>query len=368
MVNREGLLKHLAERPSEKVALLSQQALGTDRLLARALGARFTALFSPEHGWYGLAAPGEKTAGEMHPRWHLPVHSLYGETRRPTPDMLAGLDRIVIDLQDLGARCYTYLATTKLMLEACAEAHIAVTVLDRPIPLGGIVDGPRREAAFESFVAPLDIPLCHGMTPGEYATYIQCLEHLEVDLTVVRLTDWTHRTREPWVDFVPPSPGIRTWDSAALYPATLFTEAYTAVDCDRAGPYSFRVLGAPWFDAEAILAEEETAVAACGVGLRPYRYRPEKGAYAGETLDGLLLSVVDVAAFRPVQAGVRLFAAIGRHHPQELAVKGRPEWFDKLFGSSATREAVEKGDWPTHLDRWSAVHTVYRSERVDLYA
>ena len=154
MVNHEGLIKHLTVAGNGPFGLLSQQALSTDGLLFNMFGERLAALFSAEHGWFGLAAPGERTGHEMHPYWHIPVHSLYGETRRPTPEMLQGLERIVIDLQDIGVRCYTYLATLKNMLEAAAEAHLPVTVLDRPIPLGGVLDGPLRELAYSSFVAP----------------------------------------------------------------------------------------------------------------------------------------------------------------------------------------------------------------------
>ncbi|MCQ2390381.1 MAG: DUF1343 domain-containing protein [Kiritimatiellae bacterium] len=368
MVDFDALRRHLEQHPRERFGLLSQQALDTDARLHAAFGDRLVAMFSAEHGWFGLAAPGEKTTAEMHPYWHIPVHSLYGETRKPTPAMLAGLDRIVIDLQDLGVRCYTYLATTKLMLEAAAEAGLAVTVLDRPVPLGGVVDGPGREDAFSSFVAPLNVPLCHGMTTGEYATCIVHSQALNVDLTVIPMANWTHRTREPWANFLPPSPGIRTWDSAVLYPATVFTEAYPAVDCDRAGPLSFRVLGAPWLDASHVLRELADLPETCGIGLRPYRYRSSYGKCAGQVLDGILLSLANAETYRPIIAGTRLFACLQRRHPEEIAVEGRPEWFDKLWGSSATREAVAANDLPGLFRRWEAQQATYSAIQVNLYA
>ena len=265
MVNHEGLIKHLTVAGNGPFGLLSQQALSTDGLLFNMFGERLAALFSAEHGWFGLAAPGERTGHETHPYWHIPVHSLYGETRRPTPEMLQGLERIVIDLQDIGVRCYTYLATLKNMLEAAAEAHLPVTVLDRPIPLGGVLDGPLRELAYSSFVAPLNVPLCHGMTPGECARYIARAESLELDLTVIKMKDWSHHSRAPWANFTPPSPGIRSWDSAALYPATVFTEAYPALDCDRGGPLSFRIVGAPWLDVATTLNDLAEVLPACGI-------------------------------------------------------------------------------------------------------
>ena len=367
MVDLGGLCRHLAQHPRERFGLLSQQALDTDARLHAAFGERLAALFSAEHGWFGLAAPGEKTAGEMHPFWHVPVHSLYGETRKPTPAMLEGLDRMVIDLQDLGVRCYTYLATTKLMLEAAAEAGLAVTVLDRPVPLGGIVDGPRREEGYSSFVAPLDVPLCHGMTTGEYATYIVRQESLSLDLTIIPMVGWSHQSREPWANFLPPSPGIRTWDSAVLYPVSVFTEAYAAVDCDRAGPLSFRVLGAPWLDVAHVMRELADLPESCGIGLRPYRYRASSGKYASQILDGLILSVEHAEAFRPVVAGTRLFACIRKRHPEEIAEGGRPGWFDKLWGSAATREAIAQESLDDLFRSWRSAQGEYVTRKVDLY-
>lgn len=369
MVNYEGLLKHLSTVNDGPFALLSQQALPTDGILANTFPDRLVALFSAEHGWYGMAAPGEKTNGEIHPHWHIPVHSLYGETRKPTPEMFEGVHRVIIDLQDIGVRCYTYLATVKNMLEAAADAKLPVTVLDRPQPLGGILDGPMREMTFSSFVAPLNIPLCHGMTPGEYAQYIVRTESLGIDLTVIRMKGWNHHARAPWPNFTPPSPGIPSWDSAAIYPATVFTEAYPAVDCGRAGPLSFRVIGAPWLDSAAILDDLADVLPACGMGLRPYRYRPTSGRYANQPLDGILLSVDAPDAFYPVTAGTLLFASLHHRHHAEINVEARPEWFDKLYGTSTVRLAIEHGgDSLSPLFRqWIDEQDEYLMQKVDLY-
>ena len=369
MVDYEALCRHLAADGDRPFGLVSQQASPTGGILRDRFGARMACLFSPEHGWFGLAAAGEKTGHETHPSWGIPVHSLYGETRRPTPAMLAGLGRLVLDLQDIGVRCYTYLATLKLVLEAAAEARLPVTVLDRPIPLGGPVDGPRLVPEFASFVAPLDVPLCHGMTPGECATFIARAENLDLDLTVIRLRDWSHGVRAPWPNFVPPSPAIRSWDCAALYPATVFTEAYVSVDCDRFGALAFRVLGAPWLDAADLLAETRAHLAACGIAARTIRYRPGGGAYAGQVLDGIFLTVEQPERYRPVTAGARLFAAIRRRNPKELANDARSEWLDKLSGSPELRAAL--GD-PSALDallaHWREACADYSAHaRVNLY-
>ena len=368
MVNHEGLVRHLSVCGNGPFGLLSQQTLSTDGILFNAFGERLAALFSPEHGWFGFAGPGERTEGGEHPFWHIPVHSLYGETRRPTPEMLQGLERIVIDLQDVGVRCYTYMATIKNMLEEAAKAHLPVTVLDRPIPLGGVLDGPMRELSFASFVAPLNVPLCHGMTPGEYARYIVRAESLDVDLTVIRMKDWSHQARAPWFNFMPPSPGIRSWDSAALYPATLFTEAYPALDCDRAGPLSFRILGAPWLDVATLLNDLAEVLPACGIGLRPYRYRPAAGAHAGQPLDGILLSVENPEAFYPVTGGVIMFAALLQRHPEQMQTGARPEWFDKLFGTASVRDALRRDALSELFQGWIDAQDAYLAERVNLYA
>ncbi|MDD6029480.1 MAG: DUF1343 domain-containing protein [Kiritimatiellae bacterium] len=368
MVDYESLIRHLSVADAKPFGLLSQQASPTAEILHDAFGARLACLYSAEHGWFGLAGAGEKTGHETHPFWGVPVHSLYGETRHPTPAMFAGVGRVVVDLQDIGVRCYTYLATLKNMLEGAAENGVPVTVLDRPIPLGGILDGPMREPAFSSFVAPLNIPLCHGMTPGECAQYIVREERLDVDLTVIRMRDWSHASRAPWPNFVPPSPAIRSWDSAALYPATVFTEAYGAVDCDRFGSLAFRVLGAPWFDVQCLLRDLRSVLPACGMGARAIRYRPSGGDYRDQVLDGLLLSVENPDAYYPVTAGTAICAALLRRHGEDFLRNARPEWMDKLMGSPAVREAIEAKSLDSVFASWIAAQdAAYVPSRVDLY-
>ena len=367
-VGYEALIKHLGVVGPEPFGLLSRSSLPTAGMLSNAFGGRLKCLFSPEHGWFGFACAGEKTEGGLHPFWHIPIYSLYGEVRRPTPEMLSGLGRVVIDLPDIGVRCYTYLATIKFMLEACADAGVAVTVLDRPIPLGGVVDGPMRDVAFASVVAPLDIPFCHGMTPGECAKYIVDAEQLDVDLTVIKIRDWSHSDRTPWSDFMPPSPSIRNWDCAALYPATVFTEAYPAIDCDRDGPLAFRIVGAPWLDIANLLDDFSDPLPACGMGVRPLRYRPSGGRYAGQTIDGLLLSIENPDAFYPVTAGTIVLAAIAHRHKSDIAQDARPEWLDKLVGSPALRTAMEAKDISNLFQSWIDGQDAYLPAKVDLYS
>lgn len=366
MVNYAGLLAHLSER-DEPFALLTMQATSTTGRLMKAFPERFKALFSAEHGFFGIVAPGEKTGSAWHPFWDRPIHSLYGEHRKPTPEMLEGVGRMVIDLCDIAVRCYTYLATLKNTMEACGEAQIPVTVLDRQIPLGGILDGPMREDAFSSFVAPVDVPLCHSMTPGECALWMRDALSIPVDLTVIKLEKWDHRSRDPWPNFIPPSPAIRSWDSAVMYPLTVFTEAYPAVDCDRAGALAFRVVGAPWMDQKKLISDLAPGMAACGVAMRPYRYRPQSGGVNDLTLDGILFSVANPDAFYPVTAGVLLFTALVQRHGGKVLQGARPEWMDKLYGSSDIRDTLEHGSLTRLFERWIDGQDRFLESRVDLY-
>ena len=327
--------------------LLSQQTSPLGERLRARFPRTFKAVFSAEHGYFGLAAPGEETASMRHPRWRLPVFSLYGATRKPTPTMLKGLKRIVVDLQDIGVRCYTYLATLKLLLEATAEQDIEVIVLDRPVPLGGVVDGPLPDgAAHMSFVCPAALPLCHGMTIGEEARYLAA-NIPGAKLSVMKMRGWDHTMRGPWPDFLPPSPGIKSWDSAALYPATVFTEAFPALDTDRSGNLAFRVLGAEWMDPQRLIRDTEEALHACGLTLREYRW----GKIAG-----VLLTIENLRRYRPVAAGMALLKAIRRRWAAPLAAGAREEWLVKLMGGSS----FDPAEWRRPL-------AAYAKKRVNLY-
>ena len=366
-INYKGLIDHLLDT-DEPFGLLTMQATSTTGRLMDAFPARLKSLFSAEHGFFGSAQPGERTASAWHPYWNRPIHSLYGDHRRPTDEMLEGIRRMVIDLCDIGVRCYTYLATLKNTLEACAEKGIAVTVLDRPLPLGGILDGPMRKPSYASFVAPLNVPLCHGMTPGECATWICSAEQLDLDLTVVRVLEWNHDDRLPWPNFVPPSPAIRSWDSAALYPMTVFTEAYPAIDCDRDGTLSFRIIGAPWLDQKGLIADLAPGLSSCGIGMRPYRYSPLSGHYKGQNLNGILFTVAGADAFYPVTAGTLVFTALQQRHGDKMNLNARPDWLDKLAGSSDIRDTLAGGSLSALFQSWIDGQDEYLKTKVDLYS
>lgn len=315
--------------------------------LKAAPGVNLTALFGPEHGFAGRAGAGELTCDSLHPLWHIPVFSLYGETRRPTPAMLDRVDVLICELQDLGARPYTYVSTLRLVLEAAAGAGKTVVVADRPVPLATGTDGPFMDPAFESFVGLVPTPMQYGMTPAETAAWLVDRLRIAVDL---RIAPMRHYARDPlpgpdWPPWVPPSPRIRSWESACLFTCTVCGEALPALDYGSGTELSFQVLGAPWLDRARLLdALADTPLE--GVAFESLRYTACRGLYSGTVIDGLRLVITDYARFRPVTVGVTLLALIQRlYGPDPLwsAPGTRPEWFDKLFGTDRVRKALQEG-------------------------
>ncbi|MDD4016943.1 MAG: DUF1343 domain-containing protein [Kiritimatiellae bacterium] len=346
--------RHFDLLRGKRVGVLSHQAALTAdgatsaQLLRHALGKRLVALYGPEHGFFGQSGAGEQTHTRLHPDWGIPVYSLYGERRKPSQEMLSDVDAVVCDLQDLGVRCYTYLATLRNMLEACVEAGVEVLVTDRPIPLAQTVDGPMPEPSLMSFVAPCPVPLVYGMTPAESASWMKTMLYPEARLTVVPMEGW-QRKDAAWDGtrpaFMPPSPGIKTWESAATYAATVFAEALPGIDCGRGTNLAFRVLGAPWLHAEKF-CERMTRHHLAGVSFHPCRYMVASGGYAGRELDGIRLTVTQAARFKPAEVSLALLRALAEHYgqPRVWHHKGaRAKWFDLLYGTSETRKQLQAG-------------------------
>ncbi len=318
---------------SLRVGLLSHQAalLSTGETSAQALrrvfGERLVALFGPEHGYFGVAGAGEKTPTVTHPHWGIPVHSLYGEHRKPTPEMLDGLDLLIIDLQDLAIRCYTYLATLKLTLEACAERGLPCLVCDRPIPFPEVEDGPIAEPEHFSFVAPCALPLVYGKTHTQVAQWLK-LPHIPAPME-----GYTAAFSRPHdaPRFLPPSPAIRSWENAQTYPALVFAEALPQLDICRATPYAFQVLCAPWFEGED-LAERLNRLDLPGIRFFDFTQ--------GADLRGIRLHITEMRAYSPWQTMRGILSVLREsygdehlfHHPQ-----ARPEWMTKLLGTDAWR-------------------------------
>ena len=332
---RIGLLTHAA-------ALTADGSWSAEKLW-RDPNVNLVCLLGPEHGLFGQGGAGETVASTPHPRWGIPIHSLYGKSRKPTPEMLEDIDVLIIDLQDLGVRCYTFISSLCLALEAAAECGKTAIVTDRPIPLPEVIDGPVLDPAFTSFVAEVPFPLVYGMTQGESARYL--LEHFQWDLDLHILEMWgyhsTPRRQPGWPPWVPPSTGIRSWESAWCYPTTVFTEALPSLDCGRTGPQPFQVLGAPWFEGREVvdaLSDYELP----GIKVFPHAYYIRQS----EWVEGIRLVVTDPNAFRPVTTGLVLLEILqeryGRNHLWE-SPDARPDFFDQLYGTDTVRAGLQSG-------------------------
>jgi uncharacterized protein YbbC (DUF1343 family) len=303
---------------ARRVALLANQAsLTTDgRTTLEALRAcpevELVALLTPEHGWSGFEDDATSVPDRRDPTWGLAQHSLYGPRRRPDPAVLASVDAVVVDVQEVGVRCYTYATSLALLLEAAAESGTRVVVCDRPNLLGGRVDGPPLDPAHRSFLGYLDVPFQHGLTIGEVARFHAGSALGDgVDLRVVPLSGWS-RGEGPPSPWVPPSPGLPTLDAVRLYPGLVLLEGCNLSE-GRGTPLPFGLLGAPWLEGYA-LARELGALRIPGLRFRPLSFRPVTDTHRGETCHGVQLHVVDADALRPLTAMVSVLTHLHAHH------------------------------------------------------
>jgi uncharacterized protein YbbC (DUF1343 family) len=324
-----------------------------DRVAAHG-GAVLAAIFGPQHGFRSdLQENMIETAHAQDELRRVPVYSLYSETREPTAAMLEGLDALVIDLQDVGTRIYTYIYTMANCLAACRKHGVKAIVCDRPNPIGGLaVEGPMLVHGFESFVGQYPIPMRHGMAIGELARLFNDHFGLGADLEVVPIEGWRREayhdeTDVPWVM---PSPNIPTLDSAVVYPGTVLFEG-TSVSEGRGTTRPFELVGTPHVVAERF-ADELNRRRLPGVHFRPALFEPTFHKHARQSCGGCQIHVVDRSAFRPVLTGVALVAAFRqadpefawRQPPYEYEHEKMP--FDILAGSSELREQIEAGESP----------------------
>jgi uncharacterized protein YbbC (DUF1343 family) len=386
---RSGLEVLLAGRGTllrgRRLALLAHQAsVNGDlehaaSLLRDAPRARLTRLFAPEHGLWGAAQDHAAIARARDPVTGLPVLSLYGRRRAPTAAMLAGLDALVVDLQDIGARYYTFVWSTTLAMGACARAGVPVIVLDRPNPLGGhVVEGNLPHRAFASFVGLYPLPARHALTIGELATYINRQYRLGCELTVVPMQGWRRSmlwedTGLPWVA---PSPNMPTPDTARVYPGGCLIEG-TNLSEGRGTTRPFEWVGAPYLDAHRY-AEGLERLRLPGVRFRPVRFRPTFHKWAGRLCGGVQVHVEHRGRFKPFLTGLALLAVARqqarrrfawRRPPYEFELKRLP--IDILLGTDAIRRRLERGaalaelerGWVKELSSWTrrrAAYLMYR--------
>ena len=359
-----GLIRNKA------VGLVSNQAgvdaagIGdVDRLLRG--GIHLVALFSPEHGFRGAADPGATVASTVDSATGLPIYSLYGATRAPTDSMLGGIDALLIDLPDVGARYYTYLATTIEVMRAAARLHRTVIILDRPDPIGGRVQGNILDPAFRSFVGALPMPMRPGMTLGELARLARQELALDVELQVVPAAGW-RRSQTLWdtgLPFLPPSPNLKDLESLFHYPGSCLFEG-TALSVGRGTDAAFRQIGAPWLDPARVIASLPSSKLA-GVQFIPVAFTPVQpgdGKYAGIRVNGIRWILSDEASYDPTLTAVVLLAAIQRVHPDSLGF--RASGFDRLAGGSSLREAILAGKDPFAIaDSWRAAREEWLRHR-----
>lgn len=357
---RVGLVSHAAAVGRDGRSSASALWTSPDITLA--------ALFGPEHGFRGQAAAGDMMSDETHSEWAMPIYSLYGQYRKPTPDMLKGLDVLVVEFQDLGARPYTYVSTLALVLQAAAENHLPVIVADRPVPLPLGSDGPVTEGAFTSFVAALPLPMHYGMTPAETARWIQVHSLPNLDLRVVPMSNYAREgMRQPtWPPWIPPSPRIQSWESATLFTCTVFGEALPALDYGSGTGSAFQLLGAPWLDCQRLI-DTISGYSLPGLTLEPTTYCAQAGLYKDAELSGVRLVVTDATTFRPVESCITLLEVISRLYgstPLWTAPGTRPEWFDALFGTDTVRKALLAGASAAEITAtWQPALETYRDNR-----
>jgi uncharacterized protein YbbC (DUF1343 family) len=333
----------------------------SDVVRLRAAGVRLVALFSPEHGFRGAAEPGAAVASSVDSATGLPIYSLYGRTSAPTPEMLADIDVMVVDLQDVGARYYTWLFTTIEVMKAAASQHVAVIVLDRPDPIGGLVQGNVLQPGFRTTVGQLEIPMRHGMTLGELARLAKSDLGLAVDLSVVPVAGWERAVPldGTGLPFIAPSPNLRTLQSLYHYPGTCLFEG-TNLSVGRGSDAAFEQIGAPWLDTTAVLSAMRKA-GLPGVGFRAVSFtpaRPGDGKFADTAVAGIRLTVTDRERYDPTATAVHLLAVIRAAHPDRFG--WIPAHFDRLAGTASLRAAVESGtppgeivrSWQQDLDRF----------------
>ncbi len=347
-----------------KFGLLMNQASVTSdyRYACDVLDERFSdqlvSLFSPQHGlWCEQQANMIESQHAVYPRLGLPIYSLYADSREPTRDMLRGIDVLVIDLQDVGTRVYTFIWTVVNCLRACKSQGIPVILLDRPNPIGGdSVEGPVLESNFRSFVGLADIPMRHGLTLAELAQFCNSSLDIHAELEIVPLSGWQRslhlpQTTAPWC---PPSPNMPRYSTALVYPGQVLLEG-TNLSEGRGTTTPFEVVGAPFIDSERLAIELNAAQRehgeSSGVYFRPLRFVPTFDKWVGQSCSGVFIHPIDVGKFNSYATTVEILRVVKRLYPSEFAWLPPPYEYefemppiDILSGSDRLRIALDAGD------------------------
>jgi uncharacterized protein YbbC (DUF1343 family) len=342
----------------KRVGLLTNHS-GRDRagrstidILFKAPGVSLTALYGPEHGIRGDARAGDKISSSVDSATGVKIYSLYGDVQVPTADMLKEIDVLVYDIQDVGARVYTYQWTLALTANA---ARKPIVVLDRPDPIrADRIEGNILDPKFASLVGQFPVALRYGLTPGELLRYLAGAKLIDAEVHVVpmknyRRSMWYDETGLPWIT---PSPNLRNLDAEVLYPGTVFFEGTTATE-GRGTDDPFTLIGASWMTDNAALAAELNGMSLPGVRFDTATRTIEPGyKFAGQTIPMLKVRVTDRNAVRPVELGIRMLRAIYARHPADF--KWRERQIDRLAGTDKLRAAVEQNAIDALIRQWDA--------------
>jgi uncharacterized protein YbbC (DUF1343 family) len=346
----------------KRVGLVTNQAgvdtrgiSAVDRLAAA--GVELVALFSPEHGFRGTEDPGAAVNSTVDSATGLPIYSLYGRNSAPTDSMLAGIDLLLVDLQDAGARYYTYLWTTVGVLRAAGRQGIRVVLLDRPNPIGGAVQGNVLDTAYRSPVGMLAVPMRHGMTLGELTLLARHDLGLNTDLVVVPAAGWRRAMYldQTGLPFVPPSPNLRTLEALVHYPGLCLFEG-TVLSVGRGTEHPFEQIGAPWLDTALVLQRLRSAGLE-GVAFRGVRFtprRPGDGRYADTSVAGIRLSVVDRDRYDPTRVALALMEAVDATAPIDIVLP-EARHLRRLYGTAELDRLLDTAPGAARPRRWQAL-------------
>ncbi|MBI5032219.1 MAG: DUF1343 domain-containing protein [Chloroflexi bacterium] len=365
------LKEHLGRLNNRRIGLVTNPTGVTSSLkpnidALRDAGVNLVALFSPEHGLLGAVADGVQVASGQDEHTGLPVHSLYGATRKPNAEMLNGIDVLLFDLQDVGVRFYTYTATLGLCLEACAEIKIPLIVLDRPNPINGNwIEGPIIAKEQQSFVGHGPLPIRFGMTMGELAQFYNSELNTCAELQIISMQGWERRmwfdeTELPWVLSSPNMPHLST---AIVYPGMCLFEG-TNLSVGRGTALPFETFGAPWIDSYA-LADAFNALGIDGAHFRPMAFTPTADKFADTLCYGVQIHVTDRNALRPVTMALYLLRTLRAMYPTPF--EWIPASFNLLMGDASVMEKIDRGEavsaivqsWQSELDSFLRVRSNY---------
>lgn len=339
-------------------ASVDQNLVSTVDVLRNAPGVRLVALYGPEHGVYGDEYAGDKIDNRTDPATNLPIFSLYGATRKPTPEMLKDIDVLVFDLQDIGSRSYTYISTMKACLEACAEQGKTFVVLDRPNPLGGNrIEGPGLDTRFESFISALPVPYIHGMTMGELAMFTRDLVKPDYQqLVVIPMEGWTRDMiwEDTGLGWIATSPHIPQASSTWAYAATGIAGELMQISNGVGYTLPFEIVGSPTANGDALAAAlRKHWSPQQSVVFRPIRFKPFYATHRGEVCQGVQIHLDARTAPSLVEINFRILEAMNAPKIMEAAGKARHDMFDKACGTDTARIALtEARDLVPLFEKW----------------